>query len=337
MNPQAPLNPNITPAPLQPQAPLPPQQQTLPPQPQAVQPVQQPQLQQTYPQPIAPQPLQQQQQQQQNPQNPQSVYYAQNGQGADARISKPKYWLTIFGVLIAYASVILMLRIIGLGIVGSLAWVVLLVFCWLHVNKIKAAGSDTLTESNKMRAIVFMTVDPLIGQAVYYFRLKGTQPQTAKILNKIGWKIFGIFFIPVVIGLSVLIMLLTVGGVQTKAWYAKNGQTLQTSYTAIGSDLSDIEKGGSASSLAGVQTACKKIMSDVGTLKAIPAYPVADTAAKLQSAADTLTKAAEDCDSGIANKDRATVEKAGTEITDGQQKLDAVVQLIENDHLGKKQ
>jgi hypothetical protein len=129
---------------------------------------------------------------------------------------------------------------------------------------------------------------------------------------------------------------LTAGGIQTKAWYAKNGQTLKTSYEAVNSDFDTIEKDGTAGSLSGVQTACKKLKTDIGALQTIPAYPVADTATKFKTATGTLANAAADCDNGITNKDADTVERAGTGMTDGRKQLNDAVQLIENDHLGKK-
>ena len=113
--------------------------------------------------------------------------------GEDARISSPKYWLTVCGVsavyiLLGVVNVLLKTKIMSL--VALLIALVVLIICYRNISKLKAAGKDILTKEEKLKMVFFMSFVPVIAQAFYYYRLNKSLPQTARTALKIGWKVF---------------------------------------------------------------------------------------------------------------------------------------------------
>jgi len=137
--------------------------------------------------------------------------------GEDAKISSPKYWLTVYGILALYTLLDVIdarqkIKIISL--VVFIAWLVLLIFCYRNVSRVKASGQDVLTKEEKFKMVFFMSVDPVIAQAFFYYRLKKVLPQTAKTALKIGWKVFFLQIAPTIVGFLVLVVLIAIPSLQ---------------------------------------------------------------------------------------------------------------------------
>jgi hypothetical protein len=93
----------------------------------------------------------------------------------DAKVLKPKY----LGIILAI----------------ELLWIVIrggLVYGYIQISKIKKQAGTAITERDKLISVMVMALSPIIGQALYYFRLNKAQPQAAGVFNKLGWKILGI-------------------------------------------------------------------------------------------------------------------------------------------------
>ncbi len=237
---------------------------------------------------------------------------------------------------VVIAAVAALTGITAIRYISSVIWLISVVMCFRHMSAFNKLGSDTLTEKDKHRAVILMAFDPLINQALYYFGIRVKLPETARKLNKIGWKIFGIFMLPAVIGVVVLVLLLTAGGVQSKAWYAKNYTTLQAGLQTINDDFANNSEVANSNDLTVAANACKKVGTDADALKSIPPYPNQDIAKKIAAGIDSISKGANDCFNGITNKDLDTLTKAGTEIDDGTQQLTDGIKAIQTEHDAKK-
>lgn len=123
---------------------------------------------------------------------------------ATSKISHPKYWLSVIGVIAVYGILNLVPIINSLL---SLVWIGVLILTVTAATKLKS-GSGALAEDDKYKMVLLMAASPLVGQAVYYYMLKKQQPAIAKKALSMGWKIFGIeipFAIVIGIALSALV------------------------------------------------------------------------------------------------------------------------------------
>src|SRR5579872_5979381 len=103
---------------------------------------------------------------------------ANYGTSEDAKISNPKYWLTVYGVFAVYVVLEVAkahLRILSLVI--FLAWLVVLIICYQNISKLKVKNQDVLSKDEKYKMVFYMAVDPVFAQAFYYYRLKKSLPQ----------------------------------------------------------------------------------------------------------------------------------------------------------------
>jgi hypothetical protein len=105
-----------------------------------------------------------------------------------SKISNPKYWLSVIGIVAAYGILNLVPIINSLL---SLVWIGVLILTVIAATKLKS-GSGALSEEDKYKMVLLMAASPLVGQAVYYYMLKKQQPAIAKKALSMGWKIFGI-------------------------------------------------------------------------------------------------------------------------------------------------
>lgn len=105
----------------------------------------------------------------------------------DSRLMAPKYIL----IVLVIAGVYSLLNYYTSGFT-FLAWLVFLIVTYTTVSKLKATKADQITSSDKLKAVCFMAIDPIIAQAFYYYRLRKVHPNAAKSYNKLGWKILGL-------------------------------------------------------------------------------------------------------------------------------------------------
>jgi hypothetical protein len=128
------------------------------------------------------------------------------GQRVDDKVfSRLRYWLILLGVS-AFAEICASfapLRPAELAI-----WAGGLILCYRGISKMKAAGIDELKQSDKDLMVLYMAIDTIFAQLFYYFRLKKTLPQTAKLAFTIGWKVLVLQLLFVVIAGVVLSLVL---------------------------------------------------------------------------------------------------------------------------------
>jgi hypothetical protein len=126
---------------------------------------------------------------QQQPLAPNNLNQTSN-QDFTIKILTPKYLFVILLAVLFYGIINTFVPSLGFLVI-----VLVLILAYITISKIKKnSGSESL-ESEKLKAIIFMTIDPLIVQAFYYYRLRKQNKQVAKTYNKLGWKILGIDFV----------------------------------------------------------------------------------------------------------------------------------------------
>lgn len=81
----------------------------------------------------------------------------------------------------------------------SLVFVVVIIFAVKHSSQLKKLQTDEILTASKRKAMLLLFLEPLVVQAIYYFRLKKTHPKVASTINNIGWKAFWIDFVATII------------------------------------------------------------------------------------------------------------------------------------------
>ena len=303
------------------------QQPSYPNQPQVMPPQQTPGV-QSSPQPSG-----------QPPMPPATPSYNQpaSSESENAKISSPKYWLTVYGILALYILLDVIdrkVKILGLAVL--IAWLVVLVICYRNISKLKASGADNLTKEEKYKMVFFMSVDPVIAQAFFYYRLKKSLPQTARTALKIGWKVFFLQIVPTIVGFVILVILLAIPALQKSSWSTTNLSKYKTAYSSISSDYTNISTDFSSISqtpaanfqssslgslLTQTQTDCTQLQTDTSSLKSLPEYPVSATNTQLHSAATTLSQAASDCLTGLNQSSVSLLNQSASELLQGSKDL----------------
>lgn len=103
------------------------------------------------------------------------------------KLFKPLHLFIIVLVNVAYAG----LQNLA-PIVITAVWVASIIFTVITVSKIKKNPASGTTQPEKQKAVALMAFDPLITQAIYYYRLRNVNPQMASGFNMLGWKVFGL-------------------------------------------------------------------------------------------------------------------------------------------------
>lgn len=252
----------------------------------------------------------------------------------DARISSPKYWLTVYAILV----LIILLSLIDkkvkiLSVVVFLGWLVVLVICYRNVSKLKASSTDSLTKEEKYKMVFFMSVDPVIAQAFFYYRLSKSLPKTAKIALKIGWKVFFLQIMAVIVVVLIIVVIFAIPALQKGSWSNTNLSQYKNTYSSIKSDYSGISNDFQAISstpaanfqstsldpklLSQTQTDCAKLKTDALSLKSLPVYPVSTTNTQLKSAANKLSQSATDCLTGLSQSSVSLLNQSTSELLQG--------------------
>lgn len=100
-------------------------------------------------------------------------------------------------------------------------------------------------------------------------------------------------------------------------WNSKYGSIFGTLQT----DFSNMSSGGTDPTT--VNSECMQIQEDVATAQSYPAIPDAQTASDWSSALSYFSNAAQDCIDGTTNYDTSLIQKATSEFSQGNAKLDA--------------
>jgi hypothetical protein len=249
--------------------------------------------------------------------------------GENAKISSPKYWLTVYGIFALYillevANSHLKIKIIGLVVL--LAWLVVLILCYRNISKAKATGQDVLTKDEKYKMVVFMSVDPVIAQAFFYYRLKKSLPQTARVALKIGWKVFFLQLLPTIVGflLLVIVILLAIPALQKNSWYNSNSSKFVSQVQTVSNDVNSAAQDVQSQNATQLQTDCQQLKTDVASLQQIPAYPVQSTASKISQGENALATGATDCLNGLSQQDTNLINQAGNNFVTGLDDLNSI-------------
>lgn len=119
------------------------------------------------------------------------------------KLLKPKYLLIIIAIEICY----LVLRALP-GLLLIIV-IVFIVYTFVTVSKIKKNPSVGATETEKNKAVILMTFDPVIAQAIYYYRLRNVDSKAAHAYNQLGWRVLGL---DILIYVAILALLLLITG-----------------------------------------------------------------------------------------------------------------------------
>jgi hypothetical protein len=247
--------------------------------------------------------------------------------GENAKISSPKYWLTVYGVFVLYillevANAHLKVKIIGIMVL--LAWLVVLILCFRNISKVKAAGQDVLTKEEKYKMVFFLSVDPVIAQAFFYYRLKKSLPQTARTALKIGWKVFLLQLLPSIVGFLLLVILFATPALQKNSWYNSNSSKFVSQVQMVSDDVNSVAQDVQNQNVTQLQTDCQQLKIDVARLQQIPAYPVQSIASKISQGENALATGATNCLNGINQQDTNLINQAGSNFVVGLDDLNSV-------------
>ncbi len=254
--------------------------------------------------------------------NPTGKNYASS---ENAKISSPKYWLTVLGILALYVLLeAAASKLAFISVLIFLAWLVVLVICYRFISRMKAAGQDTLTKQDKYKMVAFMSADPVIAQAFYYYRLKKSLPQTADTALKIGWKVFFLQLLPPIILFFVVGALTATPALQKNSWYNSESTLFVSRVQAIGYDVNNVTHDMQSQNATQLQVDCQQLKTDVTSLEQIPAYPVQSTAAKISQGETALATGATDCLNGLNQKSSSLIIQANNNFVTGLNDLDAI-------------
>jgi hypothetical protein len=250
--------------------------------------------------------------------------------GENASIANPKYWLTIVGFLVVEGALLLVDRKIAIiKLIPWIIWVSALVGMYIAITKLKSAGTDSLTKSDKYKMVLFMAIDPVIGQAAYYYSFKKSLPQNAKISLKIGWKVFLIELIPTFIIILVLAIVLAIPALQRNSWLNQNNTNFKSDVTKIDKDITDAGNAVTSQNTDSLQADCQNLIKDTKTTESLSAYPVKLTQAKLTAALQILNLGGTNCVSAVTQYNTTLLNLAGEQFENGIGQLNTVTKQIE--------
>jgi hypothetical protein len=226
----------------------------------------------------------------------------------DAKLFHTKYLFLIFGGYAIYAVIAVATPDAIWSILSKLIFFLFLAYVAKSVTELKTRPNDALTENDKAKMILMMMLDPLVGQAMYYYRLKKTKPLMAKIALKVGWKIF-LF--------TIIELFIIVGVFVSQTWTAQHEPAYKNGLQSLSSDFSGLQQAAKSNDATAIKSSCSKIGDDVDVMKKIPDYPDAAIQTKIKSGLDSLKSSSNDCIDGVDQNDANLVKKSATELTAG--------------------
>jgi hypothetical protein len=235
----------------------------------------------------------------------------------DAKIYHPQYWLSIivavaiYSVIASYLSTLLTYAI----------YVGMLVFVFQTISRLKKRGKDDLTQGDKYKMVLFMAFEPVVAQALYYYRLRKTMPKAAGIALSIGWKVFLLFMIGIVIYVFIAV---------TQSWQYRYGSQFQVSIDNISSNLSAITADAKEYDSLSLIANCKRLSDNINVMKKIPPFPDIPTQSALKDALTTLQKGAGDCVVSVRNENPPLLKQSDEELKNGFDQLKQAIKLMKN-------
>jgi hypothetical protein len=236
----------------------------------------------------------------------------------NAKISYPKYWLMVVGVVVMYSIVAKYLS----PMVTYIIYVVVLAITYRSITKLKKRGKDQLTGKDKARMVLFMAFEPVVGQALYYYRLKKQMPISASIALWIGWKVLLLFLV----GIAIFIVMTV-----TQSWNYRYNVSFQSNLDNISADLNSITKASDQSDGTKLLAGCQKLAVEVASTQKLPAYPDDQIQSKLSGALNKLSKGAIDCEKAVTAADPSLLKQSNGELKNGYSDLKSVVKLMKSD------
>lgn len=233
----------------------------------------------------------------------------------DAKLFHPKYILTI--------TVITVVNLITISFLSTLLsyfiFVIVLIFLYRTVSRLKEKGKDDLTQWDKFKMVAFMTFEPLVGQAIYYYRLKKTMPRSASIALKIGWQVLVLFVAGVIIYIYVSV---------TQSWQYRYGDLFQSNLNGITRDLNEITKDAKEYDGPSLMANCKKLSQDIAWSKKLPSYPNENVQTEITEAMNKLDMGAKDCVESLTYEKPELLKKSSAELNEGYADLRKAVELM---------
>lgn len=236
-------------------------------------------------------------------------------QPADGKILHPKYWLTVIAVVIVYAVIFSFLP----SFVAYVVYILVIGLMYRTIVLLKKKQKDMLTAGDKYLMVAYMAIDPLVGQGLYYYLLKKSKPESAKIALSVGWKVFGLFLV----GMCIYIFFAV-----TQSWQYRHGVAFQASVDKITTDINAITADSKAYDSLGLIANCTKLIDDTAATKKIPTFPVQTTQSSLSGALGLLGDAANDCVRAVRTEDPTLLKSSETNIQTGYDELKRAVALM---------
>lgn len=234
-----------------------------------------------------------------------------------ARISHPRYWLGITAVIVLYIIVQRYLPpVMVLVIYGSV-----LLLMDLSIDKLLKSGRKQLTLADKNRMVLFMAFTPLIGQALYYYRLKRQMPIGASVALWIGWRVLALFVIGMGIYLAIAL---------PQSWQYRHGTDLQGDLNSITTELSAITAAANKKDGSALMAHCQKLASTITVTRSLPPHPNEVAQDKLLESLRKLSKGADDCTTAVRDAKPDLLIQSNQELNDGYKMLKQSVDLIKS-------
>jgi hypothetical protein len=235
----------------------------------------------------------------------------------DSRISHPKYWLGIIIVVVFYSTIATYLSLM----ITDVIYICVFGLMYLSITKLLKRGNDGLTKRDKYRMVMFMALTPIVGQMLYYIRLKEKMPIAARLATWIGWRVLAIF----VIGAGIYIAIAV-----TQSWQFRYGTQFQSQLNIIAEDLNSITADAREYDSPSLQNNCTKLAHDADDTKALPQYPDVHVQDGMSLALNKLHDGAKECASAVKAGDADKLLKANTELKQGYGQLRLVVSQMKS-------
>jgi hypothetical protein len=234
-----------------------------------------------------------------------------------ARISHPRYWLGITAVIVLY---IIIQRYSSPAIV-AIIYTIVLVYMYRSITKLLRSGQKQLTLADKNRMVMFMAFTPMIGQAIYYFRLKSRMPIAASVALWIGWRVLALFILGTGVYLAIAL---------PQSWQYRYGPDFQGDLNSITIELDAITVAAQKQDGSALVEHCEKLEATIEVTRSLPPYPNNVAQSKLLDSLRGLSRGADDCILSIRDANPDLLLKSSSELNDGYQSLKQAVNLIKS-------
>ena len=242
------------------------------------------------------------------PANPQPVSLPLSDE--TSKINKPKYWFGIIGVVLAY---VILSNVPIVSSLLSVLWIVIVILCVRAIIQLNKTGVDILPEKEKFKMVIYMALDPLISQALYYYILKKQMPATAKKALSIGWKTF---IIQILLGALIyvaLVLVVSYGGISHKAQDKKTAADYSQQVQQTGSDITKLANNIKAGSTSALLTDCQTVKDDAAKLQTITPFSAKTLADKVAQSNTILNQATNDCLTAANQSDSSLLTQSASE------------------------